>query len=293
MPDRRARRACPRRRDRPRLEEARHHGGRRPVAADRHRRRASAHLRRTAQRRPLLGLPRRRRPELRDRHRLPAARLAGRQRLLLLRHLAVVIRSDDHPRLAALGAERGRRADDAVPAVDRRDRPDAPDLRPVPRPREASGGAARAADEGLAADPLLERHVRLPRPDAALGRLSRAVDGRLPSRRRARHARARDVRRKVGLREEALLGRRRADAPARPRDAPDLRSRLGRGDHGFLRRRDRPRRPGRDRLRPPQAAPLDAVLRLPGALRSTRRRRWPGFALCTPRCARPSPAART
>ena len=122
--DRRTRRACPRRRHRPRVEEARHDRGRRPVAADRDRRRTAAHLRRAAQRRPLLGLPRRRRPQLRDRHRLPASGIAGRQRGLLLRHLAVVGRPDDHPCLAALGAECDRRPDDTVPP-----RPGRPDRR--------------------------------------------------------------------------------------------------------------------------------------------------------------------
>ena len=237
------------------------------------------------QRRSLLGLPRRRRPELRDRHEPPFTRVACVDRLVLLRLVAVVGSDGRRAGLAALGAARDRCADDDLPAVHGWIGAHAPGVRAAPRARVTATRPARSAvSRGSAVEPH-HRDVRVPRPDASLGRLPRPVAGGLSPRLGARLALAGDVRGQIRLRREALRPCGRAGAPAPPRGAAGIASRLGRSDHGLLRRRDRGCPARCDGLRPSLAALLAPVPRLLGRSRSTRRPRSAGSVASTTRCA--------
>ena len=109
VPHRRGGRARPRRRRRAGLARARHDERQRGRPHHRHGGRPRPRLRRPHQLRSLLGQPRRRRWQLRHRDRLHPEDPPGELRLVLLRVVPLEPGGRGHPRLAALGAERGRR----------------------------------------------------------------------------------------------------------------------------------------------------------------------------------------
>ena len=137
---------------------------------------------------------------------------------------------------------------------------------------------------------LVDRHLRVPRPDGALGgvqddRLRRVPPGT------AGVAAANPVRRQVGLRRKAASGSRHRHASHLDRDAPGAR-RWG-GDPRFVRRRHQPR-PARAR---PRSSTVTSCSRSSTTQRSATRPATPprshGCAASVRRCSRTPRARRT
>ena len=289
--DRRDRRSRARRRRRLRLAEVRHDLRQRRLARDRHRRRPLPHLQRDREPRPLLGLPRRRGRQLRRRHALRRSRpIRSRTSSYFFAdwpwsQLAEVVRG-----LAGLRPARTRRALLDLRDPDRRELADRPDLRPAARPAEPARRAARPA-RARRRPAAHARRLLLPGRPAPLGRLPRQERRRVPHRRRVarRDAPAGGLRGQVRLPERSADGRRDRHDRHLDRARPERGLRLGLAPARLLRRRDQPRRRP---TRPPSSTATrsaPASTSPTGTSRRTRRRRSPGCAASTRRCARTSP----
>ena len=127
--------------------------------------------RRDPPQRPLLGLPRRRRRQLRDRHAAHIPHASGDAGRRTSSRPGRGRRSSRCSRASSPGRRRTRRARRALPARRRAGRADGAGLRPVPRQRDEPEGRAR--DARAAGDEARHRHRVVARPRAPLGRLPR------------------------------------------------------------------------------------------------------------------------
>ena len=251
-------RARPRRRRRLRVAQARNDSGQRSLAlpivtADGR----MLDVRSIAPRRSVLGVPWWRRWQLRCRHELPLPYPSGDSGVVLRADLAVGVDERRRRGVAAICAARpGRPLLDLSPR-DRSHSTERAGVRPVLRLGSEAQAAARAVARRPGRKPD-NGHVAVPRADGALGRLQDARVRRVSSGPKGLSA-ANAIRRQVGLLRQAAAGGRHIDTPHA--GSSSGRARRRGGDPRLVRRRDQPRRAGRDRVRPPARALLDPVLR--------------------------------